>query len=224
MKKQLMLCGALIFAVLPVSGIAQDKFSVPDGCIAKATIHKNMCHLTTVMDCGSNWSAVTFANGQPAVIHEYSNEGQLIRFRYADEQSIQMIAVPETGSNMDLNTAIEMGSVDESGEFLFSTRIIQNRKYFLDGRIEFSGETVDLNGVTFQKGRIFRVFELEPGKGGLEFEIDVFVAPEENLFFEASWQRSIMGNNVETFDHAPIAVYFPGEDGFLVTKPESGCK
>lgn len=215
---------ALTFATLPVAGLAQGKFDVPEGCIAMATVHKTMCHVTTVMDCGARKVAVTFADGAPLVIHDYTPEWELIEFRYANEQVAQMTAVPGTGTNMDLTTAIETGTVEENGEFLFSTNVIKERKYVLDGHIDFTGETVDLSGVPFHKGRIFRVFELKPGNGGLDFEIDVYVAKDRDLVFEASWQRSVFGNNVETFDQTPMEIHFQGDAGFLATKPEAGCE
>ena len=95
MKKQFMLCGALIFAVLPASAFAQEKFNVPEGCIAMATIHKTMCHTTTLLSCGAGYNTVTFQKGEPLVVANYTGDWELMAYRYADGQVAQFTAVPD---------------------------------------------------------------------------------------------------------------------------------
>ena len=224
MKNQIPILSVLSFTALVGTALAADQVAVPNGCAPLATIHKAMCHTTTMMDCGDRREAWTYNNGEPIVVHVYASDWDMKQFRYADGQALQMTAVPNSGSTMDLADAVASGSVPETGVFLMSTNIIKDRKYTLDGRIEMPGETVDLNGVSFYKGRIYRTFELKPGAGGLEFEVDVYVAQDRDLIFEASWQRSIFGNNLEVFDQTPHAVYFAGEAGFLAAKPEIGCE
>lgn len=209
--------------LLPVGfASASDLVPVPEGCTALFTVQKALCQTTTMLDCGDHKEAHTYLDGAPIVIHTYAPDWELREFRFADG-SARMTAVPETGSNTDLDAMWETGTAEESGEFVFNTNVIKDREYVLDGSLTLTGETVDLSGVAFEKARLVRVFELTPGKGGLEFELDVYISRAPDMLFEASWQRSIFGNNLETFDQTPTAISWPGESGFQSTMPEVGC-
>ncbi len=205
------------------SGLAADQIPVPEGCTPLVTVMKNSCFATTVMDCGTSKEAHSYTDGDLQIIHAYAPDWQLEEFRLVSMNGASMTAVPETGSNMKIQELLENGRVEESGEFLFNTGVIEDRKYNMVGRVELSGEDVDLSGVSFKQGRIFRTFELQPGAGGMDFEMDLYVSSNPDLVIEASWQRSIMGNNLETFDLTPLSLAWPGEHGFLADRSEVGC-
>ncbi|TMM52682.1 hypothetical protein [Sulfitobacter sabulilitoris] len=215
---------ALAFGLLASGASADDQMVLPAGCTAIATVQKSQCHATTVLDCGDRKEAHTFQDGGYRVIHVYKPDWEMTEFRFAEMGGARMTAVPDTGSNIRLSELLETGSSEEDGVFLLNTGVIRDRKYTLEGRVELTGEDVDIGGATFKKGRIYRTFALKPGAGGLEFEVDLYVSPERDLMFEASWQRSIFGNNLETFDQAPVSIAWPGDAGFMATRPEVGCE
>ncbi|WP_371224894.1 hypothetical protein [Roseovarius sp. 2305UL8-3] len=205
-------------------GLAANEIPVPEGCTPVVTVMKNSCFATTLFDCGASKEAHSYTDGKLQIIHDYNADWELKEFRLISMNDARMTAVPGTGANMKIKELLEIGSVEENGDFLFNTGVIEDRKYNLDGRVELSDNIVTLSDVPFRKGRIYRTFELEPGAGGLDFEMDLYVSSDPDLVIEASWQRSIKGNNVEAFDLTPQSLIWPGEAGFLTDRSEFGCE
>ncbi len=139
--------------------LAADQIAVPEGCSPVVTIMKNGCNASTVFDCGSSKETHTYTKGKMRVVHAYKSDWELEEFRFADRGGAQMTAVPDTGSNMQIDTLLETGNIEESGDFLLNTGVIEDKKYNMRGRVELSGEEATYSGVIFKKGRIFRTFE-----------------------------------------------------------------
>lgn len=214
------IAAALVFA----NGSAQAEVAIPEGCTPIATVLKTECHATTLMECGARREAHGYKDGELLVVHEYSPAWELIEFRYAGFSGASMTAVPGTVANMQIETLLETGRSEESGEFLMNTGMIKDRSYTLSGHIELTGETVELGNTQFQKALITRLFETKPGAGGMVFTIDMYVSPERDVLVEADWTRSVFDSETELFNQTPYHLAWPGEDGFLADKPEQGCE
>lgn len=224
MKKTLQFAGVSLLALMTAPGGLQAQTApVPEGCTPLVTVLKNSCVATTVFDCGDTRLAHTYETGVLTAINVYTPEWEFSEFRYPEEDSVRMVYVEGSGSSLALDQLWDSGETPSSGQFLVSTRVIRDRNYTMSGRNELTGEAT-LNGVPFRTGKIYRLFEITPGNGGLEFETEIYVSRDKDLFLEGAWRRSISGNNLEVFDHTPYALAMPDDAGFLADRSEQGCE
>lgn len=222
--KTLQLAGLALSASMMASGGAwAQQVPVPESCTPLVTVLKNSCVSTTVFDCGATRVAHTYASGAQVAIHVYASDWEFSEFRYPEENSVRMVFVEGSGSSVALDSLWESGETPADGQFLMSTGVIKDRAYTMSGRNELTGETT-ISDVPFRSGKIFRLFELTPGGGGLAFETDIYVSRDQDLFIEGAWQRTVFGNNLEVFDHTPYALAMPGDAAFLSDRSERGCE
>jgi hypothetical protein len=198
--------------------------AVPEGCDAVATIQKQSCFATTVFECADGKQVNSYQNDELQSIHFHSSTWQIVSFLMIEMGNAEMRAIESSGSNTNLNAAMDAGVETESGKFLLNTGVIKDREYTMSGTLTMSGETLDLNGVTFAKGSVSRVFEINPGDGGLGFDAEIYYAPDLDLFVEGKWTRSMFGDTQQSFDQTPVGLSLPGDSGFLATKSEVGCE
>lgn len=224
MKRSQLAAVAMTGLMLMPGAVWAETVPVPEGCTPIATALKTSCHATTLLDCGATREAHTFRDGEPIVVHVYTPEWEMTEFRFAAFSGARMTAVPGTGANTELDVLLDSGRSEESGSFLMNTPMIEDRPFTMRGHIDLTDETPELGGIPFRKARMYRSFEREPGDGNMSFELDIYVAPESDLFIEGSWTRSVRGGTQEAFDQTPYHVAMPGETGFLAVRSEQGCE
>ena len=201
-----------------------NRVETPDGCTPVATVMKTVCQATTVFRCANSIESHTYQNGEHAVIHEYQPNWDMVGFRFAGFAGASMTAIAGSRDDTNLNELIKTGQTEENGKFVMNTRMIKDRPYVLSGQVSLSEDVAEFGGAAFRTGSIKRLFEREPGAGGMAFEVDIYVSEDPDLFIEGSWTRSVFGSETEMFDQTPYAIAWPGEDGFLATMPDQGCE
>ncbi|MBW4707033.1 hypothetical protein KX928_04450 [Roseobacter sp. YSTF-M11] len=205
--------------------LAQDKIRVPDACTAVATVHKNSCVTTSVMQCaGSTWQALTYRRGKPQGTTHYDRDWAFVKWETHDANSLTMEHVPGSGISMNIRDLMDIGYHDASGDFLMTTNIIDGQRYVLSGRTEHTGGTVMVGDEEFLVFTAERLFERDAGAGGLAFTLDILVSLSRELVIEGRWSRRVMDGDEEVFDYTPVAVHERGDPGFLSTMSEYGCE
>ncbi|MEM9638455.1 MAG: hypothetical protein AAGA94_12465 [Pseudomonadota bacterium] len=218
---------ALMLALVvsaPVA-LADGTVRVPDGCTAVATVHKNSCVTTSIMQCaGSTWQALTYRRGKPLGTATYDRDWGFTKWETHEANRLTFAHVPGSGVSMNIRDMLDIGYHDAGGEFLMTTNIIDGQSYMLSGRTEATGAVVTVDGEEFIEYQAQRLFEREPGAGGMVFEVDVLVSLQRELVLEGAWSRRIMDSDADVFDHAPRRIADRGEPGFLAATSEFGCE
>lgn len=215
----------LLGILLGGTAIAQDGAPVPAGCKPVATVHKNSCTVSTIFDCGSTRQVISYVNGKPDQTHFYDRNWGLTGFLYQANDETRFDLEQGSGEVMKLSDLVSDGIDAEHGVLLFSTRVVKNRPFQLDGAFELTDDTVDLSGHTFRTGRLNRMFERENVAGSrLDFELDIYVSEQLDLFLEGSIISRAEGVDARTTDHTPRAISFEGDPGFLAVRSDFGCE
>ncbi|WP_372573528.1 hypothetical protein [Ruegeria jejuensis] len=206
------------------SGPAAAQVQVPQDCTALATVHKNSCAVSTVMDCGQTFLVFGFLDGNPESANVYDRNWGMLEFLYRANAETRFTLKPGSGKNLQLDQLLSDGVATESGVFLFNTRVVKNREFTFDGKYTLDEEEVVLDGHTFRKGVFLREMEREGIEGSkIGFGFDFLGSDELDLFIEGSLTRHFEGRDSLTVDQTPRAIRFPGQPGFLATRSEFGC-
>lgn len=224
MKMSSLIAVPFLALIAAPGDLRAETVAVPEGCTAVATVLKSLCQATTIFECGASREAHTFRDGEPTVVHVYTPDWKMTEFRFAGFSGASMTAVPGTVANTRLEELLDTGTSEEAGDFVMNTRMIKDRPYTMSGRIEMAEDEPELGGAVFKKARMFRLFELKPGAGGMEFEIDLYISGDPDVFIEGSWTRSVSGSEKEMFDQTPYDVVWPGEENFMAVRSEQGCE
>lgn len=215
----------LFGTVLGGIAFAQETVPVPAGCKAIATVHKNTCAVSTIFECGSTRQVLSYVNGKPDQTHFYDLGWGLTGFLYQANDETRFDVEQGSGEVMELSDLVSDGIDAEHGVLLFSTRVVKNRPFQLDGAFVLTEDTVELSGNTFRTGRLNRMFERENVAGSrLDFEFDIFVSEQLNIFLEGSVTSRAEGVDARTIDHTPRAISFADEPGFLAVRSDFGCE
>lgn len=219
------LTAALILSVFGGVAFAQEVVEVPQGCTPLATVHKNECRTTTLLMCGKDRQVLTFANGRPDIVHFYDGDWALAGFLYQANANTRFDRKPGVGDMLNLERLIADGQDTEDGVLLFSTRVVKNREFMIQGSYTLSNEVVELSGHMFRKGALRREMQREGiDSSWLGFDIDIYVSEELGLFIEGDLVNHARGRESFSVDHTPRAIRFEGEPGFLATRSEFGCE
>ncbi|WP_299825279.1 hypothetical protein [uncultured Roseobacter sp.] len=214
----------LLSAAAPIV-LAEDRVRVPNACTAVATVHKNSCVTTSIMQCAnSSWQALTFRRGKPLGTTHYDRDWAFVKWETHDANSLTMEHVPGSGISMNIRDLMDIGYHEAQGEFVLTTNIIDGQPYVLSGRTEYSGANVTVGDEEFLVFKADRLFEREAGAGGLAFNVDVLVSLSRELVIEGKWSRRVLDGDEEVLDYTPQAIYERGDPGFLATTSEFGCE
>ncbi|MEX0351086.1 MAG: hypothetical protein AB3N15_16805 [Paracoccaceae bacterium] len=206
------------------SGPAAAQMQVPQGCTALATVHKNSCAVSTIMDCGQTLLVRGFRDGHADSASVYDGNWGMLEFLYRANAETRFTLKPGSGEKLDLDKLISDGVATENGIFLFNTRVVKNREFNFEGQYTLGDEEVVLDGHSFRKGTVLREMERDGIEGSkIGFGLDLLVSDDLNLMIEGNITRHFEGQDSLTVDQTPRAIRFPDQPGFLATKSEFGC-
>lgn len=214
----------LLLSVFGSVAAAQELAEVPQGCTPQVTVHKNGCRTSVLLMCGAGRQVLTYADGKPDIVHFYDGDWGLAGFLYQANAQTRFDRQPGVGEMLDLTDLVADGRDTEDGVLLFSTRVVKNREFLIDGSYTLTDEEVDLSGHMFRKGTLHREMQREGiDSSWLGFDIDIYVSEELGLFIEGDLVNHARGRESFTVDHTPRAIRFEGEPGFLATRSDFGC-
>ncbi|MEM7317786.1 MAG: hypothetical protein AAF408_02055 [Pseudomonadota bacterium] len=200
------------------------KISVPEGCTPIATVHKNSCAVSTILTCDNSFLILGYTSDRPEVAHMYDSNWTLTGFLYQANSETRFDVDLSRGKGMNLQDLLTDGQDTESRTMLFSTRVVKNREFVMDGQYQMTDQEVDLGGDTYRIGKFQRTLQREGIAGSrLDFEYDFYVSEAENIFIEGAFTRSAEDRQSERVDQTPRDIRFEGDPGFLATSSDFGC-
>ncbi|MEP3329738.1 hypothetical protein [Sedimentitalea sp.] len=210
-----------------VSGVASvansaDTITVPAGCEAVVTIEKQSCVATTVLDCGTHFEERSFLNGELHETHIFNKEWAFSGYSLKDGLQTVDISFDE-GHSITLSNLVANGTATTARSAQIGTGRLKDLEYRLTSEATLTGETVELDGYPFQTGTLRRSFERISGSNVLDFEFEILVSRDLNLFIEGAYSRQNKTSDPETLDQTPISLRFPNEPGFLALRLGEAC-
>ncbi|WP_424988243.1 hypothetical protein [Microbulbifer sp. S227A] len=212
---------ALVLATVATPLTAQQ-VSVPQGCEPIVTVAKKSCIATTIFDCGSHFEEAAFSHGQPAYTHVFNADWAFVEYRLGDDLRTIEIGFDD-GRSITLPGLLEHGSATSDRPAVIGSGALKGLKYRLHSEAALGDETLDLSGHSFRKGTLHRGFVRQQGENSLDFEFDIYVSEELNLFIEGAYSRKTAATDPEWLEQSPLSLYFPGDPGFLSTQLDEGC-
>ncbi|MEX0337663.1 MAG: hypothetical protein AB3N11_01345 [Arenibacterium sp.] len=213
-----------VLALTLCSPVAAEVADVPAGCTPVVTVHKNSCATSVIFQCTGGFEVHGYRSGRRDQGHAYFPDWGLASFDYQGDSGTRFLRPPGQGEWMSLQNLIADGKDIEKGTILFTTRVVNDREFRIEGEYTLDGEEAYLSGKPFRTGKLKRRFE-RPGieSSRLNVEFDILVSEELNLFIEGSYSTTPYQRDAFEFDYTPRAIVFEGEDGFLATSSQYGC-
>ena len=204
--------------------VAQSVASVPEGCSAVATVHKNNCVASTIVTCGdAGHQSLTYRRGKLSSTNSYDADWSFTKWETRGAGAMEFSAVPGTGAAMSVAALKETGTHEGTGDFVINSKVIRNQGYTLTGSTIATGETVTVSGEEFAVYHADRAFARKGATQVLTFAVDIYLSQSRDLVIEGTGARGVNDMPMQSFDMTPRAVYGPGDPGLLQTMSEFGC-
>lgn len=212
---------AIIVMLMPTVGHAQTMFSLPAGCTAYLTVQDRSCTVEHHFRCEGD------AEGTQRRI-SLGEEGMTYMGQIDAETQWLESYHPRTGhtERLESNPA-EPASISDliatkADDYDFQTLSDEVGVTRYVGRDTLTGKTVEIDGVTLEE-TTYALRALGP-------DGTVLWTTEGREFISRDWRMFLSGtgsvtNSTETYekDSTPVEFIFPGEAGFLSSKPKHGC-
>ncbi|MEM9437669.1 MAG: hypothetical protein AAGA15_11560 [Pseudomonadota bacterium] len=213
---------ALILAMPTAPAVAEgDVFSLPEGCEAFVTVQYKLC----------------------TVSHHYTCEGDAEGVQHRmdiDDEGLYFIGTIDAETQWLESVDIRLGVIDQLDEnstdpasfteltrqgrddFDFSTTSTFGETIRYSGRDRLTGETVVIDDVPLLRTETFARATRADGTLVWESQGNEYIHLDWRLFLAGQTITRTPDRSVEDND-APVAFYFPGEEGFLSLSPEFNC-
>lgn len=201
--------------------LSADTLTIPEGCEAIATVHRDSCVVSNYLKCGDRNEIHAFENGVLSDSHVFGPDWDLTSY-VADGGRFQMIADAGSTPEVSLSEALETGQSTGERQMLLSTGVLKAKKVTLSVDLRLSDETVDLSGQTLRKGTLTRLMTLQSNGVTTEYQFEVFATPDGSLFIEGAADRDQFGKK-DRLEWTPRKIVMPSEDGFATTTALVGC-
>lgn len=211
---------AFVLALAATPALAA-KIKVDEGCTAVATLHREYCAVTTLMDCGDFKIDDTYLKGKRIDRHILDDDWGLIGY-VADQGSMSTTFDTVTEGGISVRQMVTEGRSSSTQSGTFMTGIIKGREVGMDQTYEFDGETVEISGIPFYKGTVKRLFRVHPKNRDLDayWNFDIYLAEDFTMFFEGDGE-SIMNGMTRKIPFAPLSISLPGQVGFAVDRSDA---
>ncbi len=212
---------AIIATLAPVGAMAQTPFSLPAGCTAYLTVQETSCSVDHHFRCNGDLAGtqrrVSLDEDRMIFMGQIDAETQWIESYHPlsghTERLVSNPAEPASFSDLIANKV-------DAYDFQTTSPEIGITRYV--GTDILTGRTVTIDGVTLDETK-FEITAMSPdGMTLWQSEGYEFINREWRLFLSGT---ATITNSTETFerDNSPKEFIFPGEAGFLSSKPKYGC-
>ena len=196
-------------------------FSLPVGCTAYMTVQNANCEVDHHFTCTSDPAG----HQQRASLDE-----QGMNFLSVTDQEAQWISsfdpvlgnsewlLPEQVDAVSFATLVETGV--DSYDFQMDTDMFDTTRFV--GTDRLTGREVTIDGVRLLQTS-YEITAIGPD-GTVDWSArgNEFISTDWNIFFGGTGMR-VLSDGEETYDERPVEFIFPGEPGFLSTRPKHGC-
>lgn len=212
---------AIIGLVAPLGAQAEQVFNLPAGCTAYLTVQEVSCsvdhHFRCEGDPEGTQRRVSLDEDRMTYMGQIDAETQWLESYHPLSPHTETLAPkpvdPASFSDLIAN------NVDDY-DFRTLSKEIGVTRYV--GQDTLTGRTVTIDGVTLEE-TTFDIVAMSP-------EGTTLWSSKGREFINREWRMFLSGtgtitNSTETFerDNTPMEFIFPGEAGFLSTKPKYGC-
>lgn len=212
---------ALLLLLTPAAAAADDIFSLPQGCTAFMSVQMKNCSVSHHFTCDNDptgWqrrvdldeSGITYAGAIDSEtqwvesFHVLSNHSEKLEDSPADRASFTDLLANGVDS-YDFNTlSPELGTTRYVGEDVLT------------------GETVQIDGVTLERTEYNITAYAEDGSEIWRSDGREYILRDRRLFLSGLSTTTADGQSWES-DDSPMEFAFPGDSGFLASKPLFGC-
>lgn len=212
---------AIIGLAAPMGAQAEQVFNLPAGCTAYLTVQETSCsvdhHFRCEGDPAGTQRRVSLDEDRMTYMGQIDAEAQWLEsYHPLSGHTEKLESNPaEPASLSDL-------IADNVDDYDFRTRSVEIGETRYVGRDTLTGKTVTIDGVTLDQ-TTFEITAFSPD-GAFQW------SSKGSEFISRDWRMFLSGtatikNSSETFerDNTPVEFIFPGEAGFLSTKPKYGC-
>jgi hypothetical protein len=215
---------ALAFLVAPVAAAADNNpatFSLPVGCSAYMTVQNANCEVDHHFTCTSDPAG----HQQRASLDE-----QGMNFLSVVDQEAQWISsfdpvigysewlLPEKEDAVSFSGLVATGV--DTFDFHTDTDMFGTTRFV--GTDRLTGQEITIDGVTLLQTSYEIMAVAADGTVDWSARGNEFISTEWNIFFGGTGVRSF-SDGEESYDERPVEFIFPGEPGFLSTRPKHGC-
>ncbi len=207
--------------MLPCAALAQGGFSLPAGCTAYVTVQKADCSVSHLFRCEADPEGyqrrVDLNETGLAYLGVIDSETQWIESFHAADSYTTYLA-PGAADPASLTELMATGR--DGLDFQTVSDLFGLTRYAGEDRL--TGETVVIDGVSLQRTAFNMTVFDQAGQAIWEIEGNEFIHPEWRTFLSGT-RTFTTPEEVVTEDGTPVEFIFPGEPGFLESKPRFGC-
>lgn len=215
----------LIFGAFVLAGIgsvvsAQSQ-SVPEGCEAFVTIHRENCMVSNYLQCGAATEVHSYENGKLTDSHYFGPDWDLVRYQ-ADGGRNDAQVVEGSAPEASLTQALTSGESLGTRELTFSTGVLKGNAVQLDSELRMGNEVVEISGETFRVGTLVRNMTVKKNGITSKWSFTVLASSDASLFIEGEVDVEQFGK-VQTLAWNPTLILRSGAPGFMSTEALPGC-
>jgi len=207
--------------LLPGAALAQGVFSLPAGCTAYVTVQAANCSVSHLFRCETDPEGyqrrVDLNETGLTYLGVIDRETQWIESFHAADSYTSYLA-PGAADPASLSELIATGR--DGLDFQTVSDVFGLTRYAGEDRL--TGETVVIDGVSLQRTAFDMTVHDQTGQTIWKIEGNEFIHPEWRTFLSGT-RTYTTPEGVETEDGTPVEFIFPGEPGFLGSRPRHGC-
>ncbi len=213
--------GAAVLSLTPAAHAA-DAYALPQGCTAYVTVQKRGCEVSHLFRCEGDPEGyqhrVDLSDAGMIYLGIIDAETQWIESYYPGSGETNRL-LPGAADPASLTELLATGRDDWD----FRTDSNSFSPSRTTGYDEIVGGPVVIDGVTLSQTH-FKGRAVDEATGAEIWSGDgqEYVNPEWRTFLSGRRTTTSSSGTFES-DHSPVEFAFPGEDGFLATKPKFDC-
>lgn len=205
----------------PAMAQQADRFALPAGCVAYLTVQDRSCsvdhHFRCDGDSAGHQRRVSFDEEGMTYLGMIDDETQWIQSFHARAGSTERLA-PDPADPASLTELIATGRDD----YDFVTLSDRYGPTHFKGTDTLTGREVVIDGVTLDETAYQITARTADGTILWERQGNEYISRDWRMFISGTGSTTTPTDSFEN-DDTPVEFIFPGEPGFLSTRPKHGC-
>ena len=207
--------------ILPVTGLVAQEFGLPAGCTAYLTVQNRSCavehHFTCEGDADGTQRRVSLSEDGMTYMGQIDAETQWLQ-SYQPLNGETEVLESNPRDRASFSALIATGA--DTYDFQTLSAEVGTTRYV--GRDTLTGQRVEIDGVTLEETMYNLSAYAADGTLLWQSEGREFISRDWRMFLSGKGRVTTPSDSFER-DSTPVEFIFPGEAGFLSTKPKYGC-
>ena len=207
--------------ILPATGLVAQEFGLPAGCTAYLTVQDRSCsvehHFTCEGDAEGTQRRVTLSEGGMTYMGQIDVETQWLQsYHPLSGHTEELESNPRDRASFSglIATGVDTYDFQTSSAEIGTTRYV--------GQDALSGKSVEIDGVTLEETTYNLTAYTADGTLLWQSEGREYISRDWRMFLSGKGRVTTPSDSFVR-DSTPVEFIFPGEAGFLSTKPKYGC-